>query len=205
MELTFRLDEGLTVLAAWWGAIIATAVFLFEIFKWARSGPSLRVTTNPGMRPFNIPGMDAEQDICLVVVVNNGKAPTTLTHFIYIYYGNWWDRIRRKRDEEGVIVDPGGERTRPEPGMAASTCPQVGVLIGRAPHEILAVPRAELGRIEPEEESDRALATERHSAGRGPRVHDVSGSRWIRRATATCPARRAASRPAARLPRLVNR
>ena len=42
----------ITEIAAWWGAIIATLVLLWDMYKWERSGPIINVSASPNMQPF---------------------------------------------------------------------------------------------------------------------------------------------------------
>jgi len=37
----------ITELAAWWGAIIATLMLLWDMYKWVRSGPIINVSVSP--------------------------------------------------------------------------------------------------------------------------------------------------------------
>lgn len=45
--MTKELVEGTTVVVAWWGAITATLVLIWDIVKWIKSGPWLRVSVRP--------------------------------------------------------------------------------------------------------------------------------------------------------------
>lgn len=78
-----------TELAAWWGATVSTTVFAWDIFKWSRTGPRLRlrVVSNTWYPDGRI--VSAEQlsgggeckqlaEYCHVEVLNVGDRPTTI-------------------------------------------------------------------------------------------------------------------------------
>ena len=77
-----------TDIAAWWGAIIATSVLLWDFIKWTKSGPRIKATAK---MPTHYP--DAEiisteetengtvttyKEYCHVEVINSGNLPTTI-------------------------------------------------------------------------------------------------------------------------------
>ena len=77
-----------TEFVAWWGAIVATLVLLWEVFKWFQSGPKIRsrVTLNTHYEDGEVIKKenteDGEvityQDYCHLELVNVGKMPTTI-------------------------------------------------------------------------------------------------------------------------------
>lgn len=95
--------------AAWWGAIIATIVLGWDIYKWHRSKSNIRVSASPDMQTVNQLEGRLEDDKNIVVeVVNNGDKTTTLTHLVVKHYDSWFDRIRRKPSMQGVVMKPVG-------------------------------------------------------------------------------------------------
>ncbi len=94
-----------TQVVAWWGAIIATTVLLWDIYKWKKSGVDLRVRICPNMEMSG--GYEPDENIyVLVVVVNRGDRPTTITHLTAYYFKNRWSRIRKKADKSMIIANP---------------------------------------------------------------------------------------------------
>lgn len=93
-----------TEIAAWWGAIVASLVFLWDIYKWNRRGPdvSLSISTNM-LRP----GEEPEAKYVVVEVVNSGATPTTITHLIAKHYPSALARFRRKPDKQFIVANPG--------------------------------------------------------------------------------------------------
>jgi hypothetical protein len=97
--------------AAWWGAVVATIVLLWDIYKWKTTGPRLVVKAVPGMQEL---GDRTEKKLISVEVTNRGDRPTTLTHLAFIGYTSLWNRLRRKRSAKvGFVPRPGG--TQPFP------------------------------------------------------------------------------------------
>lgn len=59
--------------AAWWGAVIATLVLVWDVFKWRKSRFSIKVSASPNMSPLNAPEGKLEDDKNIFVeVVNRG-------------------------------------------------------------------------------------------------------------------------------------
>src|SRR6266436_6542276 len=83
-----------TEIAAWWGAILATVVFVWDIIKWRLAGPRLRLTIRSGMKTANVPEYEGKT-LLLAQVVNYGDRPTTITHLAFSYYRNAWNRLRK--------------------------------------------------------------------------------------------------------------
>ena len=81
-----------TDFVAWWGAVVATAVFIWDIYKWKTSGAKISLKTSSNMKAFNIP--NKEKDTWIVVTVeNNGDRPTTITIVALKRYKNLFFRL----------------------------------------------------------------------------------------------------------------
>ena len=94
-----------TEIVAWWGAILATVVFLWDIYKWKTAGAKLRVTVQPNMKTINIPQYEGKTVIS-ANVVNYGDRPTTIKNLGYLWFKNSWNRIRRRPDKAFIIPNP---------------------------------------------------------------------------------------------------
>lgn len=94
-----------TQIVAWWGAIIATTILLWDIYKWKKSGVDLRVRICPNMEIFGGHEPD-ENTYVMVVVVNRGDRATTITHLTAYYFKDKLSRIRKKADKSMFITDP---------------------------------------------------------------------------------------------------
>ena len=95
--------------AAWWGAITATIVLGWDVYKWHRSKSNIRVSASPNMQTVNqLAGRLEDDKNIFVEVVNNGDKTTTITHLVVKHYANWFDRIRRKPSMQGLVTNPIG-------------------------------------------------------------------------------------------------
>ena len=105
--------------AAWWGAIVATVVLLWDVYKWKKAGANVSISVSPDMQLFQ-PGQGLEDKTYIVVeVVNNGDRPTTITHLFLKTFKNRFEYFRKKTSMNAVVPDPGGTQGIPfvlEPG-----------------------------------------------------------------------------------------
>jgi hypothetical protein len=53
-----KFAMSLTTLAAWWGAILSTGGFLWDIYKYRHAGPKLRFHVRTGMKSIGMPSSD---------------------------------------------------------------------------------------------------------------------------------------------------
>jgi len=95
-----------TEIAAWWGAVIGTAVLVWDIIKYSRSGVRLRVKAMPGMNVIGIPGVPEDQFSISVEASNISSQSTTITHLCLKHYKNLWNLIRAKHSMQGVVMNP---------------------------------------------------------------------------------------------------
>lgn len=91
-----------TNLVAWWGAILSTVVFFWDIYKWWVSGPKVNFTVSTDMQILNVPGWKAG---CYVTVraINIGDQPTTITKLGILHYNSWFARLRDKATTKAVV------------------------------------------------------------------------------------------------------
>jgi hypothetical protein len=104
--------------AAWWGAVVATLVFVWELFKWTRSGPRLVVKATPNMIEV-AGGVAGEEPRVFVEAVNRGDTATVLTHLVgYVYAGRISQLLRRRAGAFAVVTNGMGPQLpfRLEPG-----------------------------------------------------------------------------------------
>jgi hypothetical protein len=97
-------------IAAWWGAVIATLVFLWEVYKWRRSGPQLEVSVAPNMETFGSAQSYGKGPFVVVEVRNNGDRKTTVTHLVGFCFKRLVDRWLRRKPAHTFIV------SNPDPG-----------------------------------------------------------------------------------------
>lgn len=94
-----------TSIAAWWGAIIASLVFLWDIYKWASEGPRLTMNLSPNMLIVGDPRRERETWVS-VTIVNIGIRPTTIKTLGMEYYDDWFSRLLNRADQAGVFPNP---------------------------------------------------------------------------------------------------
>lgn len=101
-----------TKIVAWWGAILSTIVFLWDIYKHKTAGPKLRFTVQANMETVNMPMYDGKT-LIIATVTNHGDRPTTITNIGYQYYEG--RRFLRKRVPDRGAVIPAPSVVHPLP------------------------------------------------------------------------------------------
>ena len=103
--MEFNINLTSTDIVAWWGAILATTVLVWDIYKWKTSGSKLRLLVQTGMKLMGDP--ETEDDTFVTFKVTNiGDRPTTITVVGFKYYKSWLDKYRNKTDKAFVIPNP---------------------------------------------------------------------------------------------------
>ncbi len=91
--------------AAWWGAVVASLVFIWDIYKWKTSGARLHVSASANMQYYDsLRGLDDNKTYVFVEVSNFGDRSTTITHLFGVYYTSYWGWFFRKKPETQFIV-----------------------------------------------------------------------------------------------------
>jgi hypothetical protein len=100
--------------AAWWGAIIATVILLWDIYKWRASQANLRVTASSN-RQFVSPTLGTAQGekFITVEVVNTGDKNTTITHLVAMCYNDWLARFWGNPTKSAFVPIPGAGQPLP--------------------------------------------------------------------------------------------
>lgn len=95
-----------TVVAAWWGAIIGSLVLLWDIYKWLKSGPILRITALPNMNYLGPEGegYSKENTYIFVEATNVGNRKTTLTNLCGYYHENLFKKITKQKPKYSFVV-----------------------------------------------------------------------------------------------------
>jgi hypothetical protein len=105
------MQMSITDFAAWWGAVIATLVILWDIYKWRHAGPNVSLNIRPNMFTSGHSELDGKR-LFLIDAANNGDRPTTITKLVFIYYNGLWALLCRKA-EYFFIKNPGLENGFP--------------------------------------------------------------------------------------------
>jgi hypothetical protein len=110
---------GTTDLVAWWGAILATLVFIWDLYKWLASGPKIKLQVDTNMQLINVPGWNADRYVT-VRAINVGDQPTTITTLGLFHYRSLYDRLRNDPTTKAVVAV--GGITQPLPYTLNPTC-----------------------------------------------------------------------------------
>lgn len=84
----------ITEIAAWWGAVIATFVLLWDIYKWKRSGPIIKISVTPNLKVYPSDPLTNNKTWIHIMVTNSGNQPTTLTNLCGFYYKSRFQKFR---------------------------------------------------------------------------------------------------------------
>ncbi|MBM2837537.1 MAG: hypothetical protein HW415_162 [Deltaproteobacteria bacterium] len=91
--------------AAWWGAITATLVFVWDIYKWIKSGSNLRITASPNMQLlYNEIPKTTDPKYVFVEVSNTGDKRTTITNLVGVCYQSFWGWLFWRKPDINFIV-----------------------------------------------------------------------------------------------------
>ena len=100
------------IIVAWWGAILSTIVFVWDIYKWRRSGPKLRLRVQTGMEMLNASEHEGKT-LLVIEVVNYGERPTTITNAVFVSYSSLWSRLRKRHSKVFLLPIPSTEQPLP--------------------------------------------------------------------------------------------
>jgi hypothetical protein len=109
-----------TDIVAWWGASIATLVLAWDIYKWERTGPIVKVSVSPNMKlhhdggPGRGPHGLRDKTLVIITVTNTGDRVTTLTHLMATSYRSFYRKLRKKKSE-GILIFSNHGLTGPLP------------------------------------------------------------------------------------------
>jgi hypothetical protein len=94
-----------TDIVAWWGAIVASLVLLWDVYKWMAEGPRLTMRLSPNMRVLGDPSREGKIWVS-VTVTNVGNRPTTIKVVGMEYYANWFSWLRNRAEKAAVFPNP---------------------------------------------------------------------------------------------------
>ena len=114
VHMELKLDT--TDVVAWWGAVVATSVLVWDIYKWKTSGARLRMRVSTGMvmTGNSFWNTDSPDKRHIVVNLSNyGDRSTTLTHLCFHSYPNWYARLRNRPQNSFVAANPNPSQPLP--------------------------------------------------------------------------------------------
>ena len=92
-------------IVAWWGAVLATVVLIWDIYKWKTSGPRLKFKVTPNMIVVGDPTREGKTFIS-ASATNVGDRPTTITNLVMQHYNNYFNMLRHKPSTLMIVVSP---------------------------------------------------------------------------------------------------
>lgn len=103
----------ITTIVAWWGAVVATLVLVWDVYKWATSGTRLVAKASSNMLIVEPGKPQDNQHYITATVSNRGDAATTLKGVYLLSYSNWWRYLRRIPSRSFFVSTP--SHTHPVP------------------------------------------------------------------------------------------
>ena len=104
MDFTFQIVGNIDPIA-FYAAIVATAILIWDVVKWLRSGARVQLRVSSGMKTFNDPDPRRKgKTYVIVITTNTGSSPTTITHLAVSHFKNRWDQLRRKFSFRGIVI-----------------------------------------------------------------------------------------------------
>lgn len=94
-----------TEIAAWWGAILASLVLFWDVYKWKRQGPKLVMRLSPNIHVYGDPRRENKIWIS-ITVTNIGDRPTTIKGVGMEFYASWLQRLRNRVKEAAIFTYP---------------------------------------------------------------------------------------------------
>jgi len=99
-------DITITDILAVWGAAVATLVLIWDIYKWAKSGPRIVLHACPDMKVIGVNEVSEDKTWVSVDAANIGDRPTTITTLGTRYYPSWFEKLRNKPKYSTVVPSP---------------------------------------------------------------------------------------------------
>jgi hypothetical protein len=114
-------------IVAWWGAVVATGVLLWDIYKWKTAGPRIKFVVTPGMIIVGDPAREGQYFIS-AEATNIGDRPTTITNLVIQHYKSYFAVLRHKPETSMIVKEPSASQQLPyilQPGSVwRGLCPQ---------------------------------------------------------------------------------
>ena len=92
--------------AAWWGAIVATIVVIFEFYKWVISGPKLKLNIQSNMKIWSEHDVESKETYINISVINRGDTLTTLESLLVFSYDGFLNYLFFRKRAEAFFINP---------------------------------------------------------------------------------------------------
>ncbi len=108
-----------TNIVAWWGAVVATIVLIWDIYKWKSSGPKIKFEVAPNILVVGDPARKGKKFIS-ANTTNIGDRPTTITNLVLQHYNTYFAMLRHKPSTSMIVLSPSNAQPLPfilQPGQ----------------------------------------------------------------------------------------
>jgi len=102
---------GMDIIALW-GAIVATLVLIWDIYKWKTSGPHVRFKVSPNKIVIGDVTREGNKYIS-AEAINIGARPTTITNLVFQYYENYIKMLFHKPSISMIVNNPSTSQRLP--------------------------------------------------------------------------------------------
>jgi len=102
-----------TEIAAWWGAILATLILFWDVYKWKRQGPKLVMRLSPNIHVFGDPLRENNLWVS-ITVTNIGDRPTTIKGVGMEFYTSWLQRLINRTKTAAIFTYPNYDKPLPQ-------------------------------------------------------------------------------------------
>lgn len=90
--------------AAWWGALLATIVLLWDVIKWCKRGPKVKLDFDIRGNMKMYPPPPRNETYISIRASNTGDASVTLTNLAFVYYRNYLKFIFNMKAEKSFVI-----------------------------------------------------------------------------------------------------
>lgn len=103
------VESDVSSFVAWWGAVLSTIVFGWDIYKYVHAGPKIHFTVLTSMQTIDMPAYEGKT-VIMAKATNRGDRPTTNTNWGYLYFRHRPFMRNRIPDKAAVItIQAGGQ------------------------------------------------------------------------------------------------
>lgn len=104
LEKVWAIDWTPTLVIATYAASLSTAVFLWNIVIYLRSGPRIKISLMRAGKAFLGELGPSEKLYTGVTVKNTGTATTTISQYGTVSYRNWFFRLIQYSAEHSIVI-----------------------------------------------------------------------------------------------------
>jgi hypothetical protein len=97
------VDPDASILAAWWGAVVATILLVWDVKKWLGERATLIVNAFGNRRLFSSVSGLRPGELVVVNVTNRGRSPTTINGLAMTWFKSRWRRLRKQTEGSFIV------------------------------------------------------------------------------------------------------